>query len=193
MSWDQADVQRRQFGRRDTNVRATALVPGYAPIVCELRNVSEGGALLVFEGVTVPSRPFRLLIDGTDLSLPCEVRHSGKNGTGVRFLSLQAGARLMGHLYREPLQASLQWGPDAETDAVVAIGARDLRDGIQSARLARYFGTPQVMVLKRKPRINVRVRSAMLVTSLQFAAVMGPRHLPRPVSEAGTPHYYGAT
>lgn len=131
MSSQQLGSQRRQFSRRDTSRSAIALIAGFAPVTCELRNVSEGGALIAFGNSYVPDKPFRLTIEGMTLS--CEVRHSSSNGIGVRFLNLSDGMLLIKQLYQQPVAAPSQWKPETEVQSAPVSG-RSLREGLRVAR-----------------------------------------------------------
>lgn len=99
MDQPNALLSRRQFGRRDTDRSANAIVSGRSAIKCAVRNLSEGRALIQFPDLFVPNRPFRLDIEGAPISLLCEVRHSGKYGVGVKFLNPADGPALIRHLY----------------------------------------------------------------------------------------------
>jgi hypothetical protein len=131
MSSQNFGSQRRQFSRRDTSRSAIASIPGFAPAACELRNVSEGGALIAFGNGYVPERPFRLTIEG--MTLACEVRHSSANGIGVRFLNLSEGTALIKQLYQQPVTAPELWKPETETQTA-AVSVRSLREGLRVAR-----------------------------------------------------------
>jgi hypothetical protein len=139
MTWQQAESQRRQFSRRETNRQAMAAIPGYPMLPCEIRNVSEGGALIAFDNGFVPDKPFRLLIDGAGLNIRCEVRHATKQGIGVRFFSIPDGVQLIQYLYQEPVQAPSAFTVEVQTS--VAISNRDLRDGLLAARTAASVDT----------------------------------------------------
>lgn len=78
---------RRSFGRRDLAIAGRASVPGRGMVPCVVRNVSDGGALITFEGEVKLPATFRLAIDGHGIDAMCEVRHSGPMGVGVRFLT----------------------------------------------------------------------------------------------------------
>lgn len=77
--------ERRGFGRRDVSVAAKLSVPGRGMIPCVVRNISEGGALLVLDGEFKLPAVVRLLIDEQGIDTMCEVRRSGPEGIGVRF------------------------------------------------------------------------------------------------------------
>ena len=77
--------ERRQFGRRQTNVHAYISTRGRPLLPCVMRDISEGGALLeVHHPEWVPSR-FRLLIETMRVEVDCEVAHRTDVAVGVRF------------------------------------------------------------------------------------------------------------
>lgn len=175
MSLHQSERQRRQFGRREASTHAIASVPGRASVVCEIKNVSEGGALIVFDDTYVPNRPFRLLIDGMSLNLLCEVRHQGKYGVGVRFLNPQDGVLLMRHLYPETvMQDQSTWKADAApagNETPVLVSNRELREGLIAAREASRQAKRPAIRPCRKTSFDDRVRMAMLATALNCATL----------------------
>lgn len=79
-------AERRGFGRRESQIHGTALVPGRGAMACVVRNFSAGGALVTFNEPVVPPLHFRLVIAERKIDVPCEVRHNGRYGTGVSFL-----------------------------------------------------------------------------------------------------------
>jgi hypothetical protein len=195
VTWHQADSQRRQFGRRDTSTRAVASIPGHASIPCELRNVSEGGALVAFDDGFVPNRPFKLLIDGTTFNILCEVRHHSKHGVGVRFLNQKDGTQLMRHLYPEPVsQSESTWKaePDNAGETPAVIGNRELREGLIAAREAvRQAQRPAARPLK-KSGFDDRVRAAMLATALKCAVIEQAVSQSRSMANKSLPPFYCA-
>lgn len=75
---------RRVFGRRQTNIRASVRI-GYQVVACTIKDLSEGGALLEFEEpVDLPSR-VRLSWPDHPNEVICEVRHARRNTAGVQF------------------------------------------------------------------------------------------------------------
>lgn len=88
-------TEKRQFGRRRTQLHGVIHVAGRPPLPCVIMNISEHGALLVCEqAIWLPFR-FRLVVETERKEYECEVRHQTGNGTGVFFISSQAlaGAR----------------------------------------------------------------------------------------------------
>jgi hypothetical protein len=79
--------ERRQFGRRRTNVHATILARGRPAEPCVMRDVSEGGALLeVRHPHLLPSR-FRLVAEAVGFEADCEIAHRTDATAGVRFIA----------------------------------------------------------------------------------------------------------
>jgi hypothetical protein len=83
--------ERRQFGRRRTVWHAWVKVAGRDREPCVVRNISEGGALLEFEGAVPAAGRLILIIDTLDFELPCHVRHRSQTGLGVNFDETGAG------------------------------------------------------------------------------------------------------
>lgn len=87
-------AERRQFGRRKTNLQAWIIIPGRPKMPCTVLDLSLGGALLGFQ---VPSwLPFnlKLVIESVKFTSWCEVRHQRADAVGVRFLSAVESASL---------------------------------------------------------------------------------------------------
>lgn len=130
MSSALACAEHRQFGRREINIRGRATVPGAASQPFVIRNISDGGALLKFDGAFVPKRSFRIEIDDTDFVLLCEVRHSSSQGVGVRFVRTADGAALNRHFLLKPVDMQKLGPPALEPRAVrsmLGIRVRELR------------------------------------------------------------------
>lgn len=90
-------------------LRAKVTIPGRGRVYCTIHNLSEEGALLGFEDgrLSMPYR-FELEIEGFGVQLICEPRHTGDEGTGVRFLSGDVTAllkRIDAAAAREPAHA----------------------------------------------------------------------------------------
>ena len=96
--------EKRQFGRRETNIRGRAVARGSGGQEFSIRNISDGGALLVFDEPFVAGRTFRIEIDGTDFVLLCEVRHQDKSAVGVSFMRACEGAALNRHFQLRPVE-----------------------------------------------------------------------------------------
>lgn len=80
-------VERRQFGRRQTGYTAWILVPGRPKIAACLVNISPKGALLEMEKPPWLPVRFALLIGGHGGPVNCELRHVTAHGVGVLFTS----------------------------------------------------------------------------------------------------------
>jgi hypothetical protein len=82
-------IERRQFGRRETNLHAFILIRGRPRMPCRVRNVSYGGVLVepcAGDNLDWLPTEFRLVIEAYDFEADCEIRHKGAHGIGVRFL-----------------------------------------------------------------------------------------------------------
>ena len=87
-------TDRRQHRRRQTFMPGTVTVAGRPPIRCVIRNISDGGALLVLEKPQSLPYGFLLEIDGQDDIYGCEIRHHYGLKVGVEFVdttSIQDG------------------------------------------------------------------------------------------------------
>lgn len=85
-------------------LHAEALIPGRPRTLCVIRDISRGGALLEFQEKIVPPYRFNLRIAGKVNEILCEIRHQGRHGIGVRFVSGHERALQLGELGPE-LQA----------------------------------------------------------------------------------------
>lgn len=79
--------EKRQFGRRATNMRGWIKVAGRPAVPCLVRNLSEGGAMLECdEDIWLPFS-FRLTSECRQVDRVCEVRHQyGERRFGVEFV-----------------------------------------------------------------------------------------------------------
>ena len=80
--------ERRQFGRRHTQDRGWIALPGRPALPCVIRNISEGGALLVFERTELLPFAFVLTIEGSNKDYGCEIRHHYGDRVGIGFVDL---------------------------------------------------------------------------------------------------------
>ena len=80
-------ADRRQFGRRQTNLHGWISVQGRPRLPCVVKDISIGGALLALETPSWLPYNFQLTIDATRFVSWCEVRHCRDNSIGVRFLA----------------------------------------------------------------------------------------------------------
>lgn len=130
-------LQRRQFGRRETSRAAHAMLPGGSAIACTVTNLSNAGALVEFVGAAVPTRSFRLSIEGAPYTMVCEIRHQGPSSVGVRFLNQTEGERLMAHLYPGPAisdeTGDVPRDARGETPSSSVNSSRDLRQKVLSS------------------------------------------------------------
>jgi PilZ domain len=81
-------MERRQFGRRQTHLRGKIKLPGRGTRFCSVRNISHGGALLVFERAECMPFGFLLTIEGEQTVYGCEVRHHFGERVGVAFVDV---------------------------------------------------------------------------------------------------------
>lgn len=88
MPFDQPFVERRQFGRRKTNIHGWIVPDGRPKLACIVRNVSEGGALLEFDVPTNMPYWFTLVIESKGFEARCEIRHQNERWVGVRFAQI---------------------------------------------------------------------------------------------------------
>ena len=108
----QSNLDRRAFGRRETQISANIRV-GYRIQPCIIKDISEGGALLEFpEDVELPQR---LWLSWSDMpnEIVCEVRHVRRNRAGVEFarpisLAMKATAVPAGTIAAQPAVAPRQ-------------------------------------------------------------------------------------
>ena len=80
-------VERREFGRRQTGSTGWIRIPGRPKLSCRIVNETPKGALLELE---VPAwLPFRfeLVVDADKAVHTCEIRHSRPNRLGVYYIN----------------------------------------------------------------------------------------------------------
>ena len=94
---DSAD--RRQHRRRQTFMPGTVTVAGRTTLRCVIRNISDGGALIVLEQPQILPYGFLLEIDGQDDVYNCEIRHHHGVKIGVEFVTFAAFYDGNGPLY----------------------------------------------------------------------------------------------
>ena len=78
--------ERRGFGRRESLIHAIARLPGRGAEPCLVRNYSDSGALLVFQGRFDPPDRFRLTIEAKGVDAMCQVRRRNGAEIGVSFV-----------------------------------------------------------------------------------------------------------
>lgn len=94
MSLSSRRVEQRAFGRRETLIHAMARIGGRAPEPCVVRNLSDGGARLEFNGAVELPAIFRLVIEAKGFDAECAVRRQDGNVVGVEFVGVGAGRTL---------------------------------------------------------------------------------------------------
>jgi hypothetical protein len=102
-------AEKRQFGRRQTNIRAWIKVTGRPSIPCTVRDISQGGALLECDEEVWLPYSFRVMAEHGVIDSVCEIRHQNGRKFGVEFVakldafevpgaySLEEAATWMGH------------------------------------------------------------------------------------------------
>lgn len=123
-------IERRQFGRRPSNIKAYAVLPGQIQVPCIIENLSDGGALLYFTEGAAPTQSFRLAVDGTSFNLLCEARHRSGRKIGIRFVRLAEGIALNRHCLKtatEPAGIEFQVQPAVGSRPASGCSVRDLR------------------------------------------------------------------
>ncbi len=85
---------RRAFGRRESSLHGMARVAGRPPEPCMVRDFSDGGAKLEFNGAIEPPAKFRLVIEAKGFEAECEVRRRTGNVVGVSFAGSADGREL---------------------------------------------------------------------------------------------------
>ncbi len=78
-------AERRSFGRLETAIGAVVVVGGESRRNCIVRNFSEAGALLEFQGRFDPPERFILQIEGYPVEGACLLLHRTANKVGVSF------------------------------------------------------------------------------------------------------------
>ena len=79
--------KRREFGRRQSHLKAMAHIPGRGSYPCIVRNVSLGGAFVEFDQHFHVPAQFELEIAGLNEVFLCSKRHMAGAGVGVMFMS----------------------------------------------------------------------------------------------------------
>lgn len=77
-------AERRLFGRRELAIHAWVQI-GRRREACMIRNLSEQGALIEFDGAAPASNTMRLIVDFEDFEVDCDVRHRTGNAIGLYF------------------------------------------------------------------------------------------------------------
>ena len=77
--------EQRKFRRRAVAMRATIEVLGRPHIACNIRNLSEGGALIELIDRAELPHSFGLLLHNSNATIECELTHRTGNACGVAF------------------------------------------------------------------------------------------------------------
>ncbi len=143
-------------------------------MACTVSNLSNAGALVDFAGAAVPTRSFRLSIDGAPYTMVCEIRHQGPSSVGVRFVNLADGGRLMAHLYPGP--AISEETGDAprdsrgDTPSPSVINSRDLRQKVLSSMADRAEDVRPVAVEPIHKRLPLQLWSSLTTLARKIPA-----------------------
>lgn len=79
-------AEKRQFGRRPANQRATIQIKGRPPVPCLLSNVSDGGALVYLDDELPMPQTFRLTSEDNAFDYIVERRYQIARLIGVEFV-----------------------------------------------------------------------------------------------------------
>lgn len=77
-------AERRLFGRRELAIHAWVQI-GRERRACMIRNLSENGAFIEFDGAAPQANTMRLFVDFEDFEVQCDVRHRQASAVGVFF------------------------------------------------------------------------------------------------------------
>jgi hypothetical protein len=101
-------TEKRQFGRRAGLWHAWVKVAGRDREPCIVRNFSQGGALLEFDGTPPVADRFILTIDRYNFTSDCYVRHRSATGIGVLFSLTEAVAHVPGRATPQEVVARIE-------------------------------------------------------------------------------------
>lgn len=155
-----AGIDRQEFGRRDTHVRAYAVVGRRAPVACIILNVSERGAKIDHAGTLDGAKSLVLIVESLGLELKCEIRHAGGSGVGLRFVNHHAAAPLVRQTFpmvAVPLGTTVS--SVMSSCQVAPVSGCELRSQLfgEKQTLADLSApTPENITFNRKPRIRAR-------------------------------------
>lgn len=79
-------ADRRQFGRRWSQVQGWISIEGRPRISCSVQNLSEGGAQLAVHGAKLPGH-FVLIVEAMKMRVGCEKVRDIDGVLGVRFIT----------------------------------------------------------------------------------------------------------
>jgi PilZ domain len=82
-------VDRRQYDRRPTKLFGVLILPGRAKQWCAIENMSDTGALIVFDRLMLLPAAFQLTAecDSGKTDFYCEIRHHFGDRVGVEFVT----------------------------------------------------------------------------------------------------------
>ena len=84
---------RRQFGRRWTQLHGFVCVEGRPRMPCTVQNFSETGALLEIGGIPNMPKRFILAIDTIKFRMGCEIMRELPGRIGVKFMAVEDMAK----------------------------------------------------------------------------------------------------
>jgi hypothetical protein len=108
-------LERRQFGRRNSQIRWWLKVPGRRPVACVVANISRSGAFLELPPPNWLPFRFGLVIEPDTEELVCEIRHVREAGIGIKFCTVQSEARIERKVAFPLLEAD-QWTGGVQPD-----------------------------------------------------------------------------
>ena len=167
--------EKRQFGRRSSSIGCSAVFPGHVLVPCTIINLSDGGALLSFDGDAKPPPTLRLTIDDTSFNLLCEVRHQSGSKVGVRFARLAEGIALNRHFQRiptEPADIEARLEPPCRPARAAAIGNRELRRIMLGILLALAHARLQQELLDKEQERSSNDRPALFAGAFAVVAAL---------------------
>lgn len=182
-------LDRRVFGRRHTNIRASVRI-GYQVVACTIKDLSEGGALLEFdEPVDLPSR-VRLSWPDHPNEVICEVRHARRNTAGVQFtrpqtLSLKP-AVTPAEVFRSAAPAPEERSA-VSANNLVAERRRGLRQHA-AAPASSKVAVPSAAVTE-PPRDLSALQASLQAAAVLIVAQREARRVPKPMTAS---HYAGS-
>jgi len=167
-------ADRRQFGRRESNIDGYVAVAGQMPVACRIVNISDGGALLEIDGSVRLPAAFRLVVEDTRFNLMCELRHKSGTRVGVRFAHLAEGIALNRHFQRtpcEPDKGEIKLQPICPPRARSPASIRDLRRTVLGVEPAFTPVTVDAVAADVEPLDTGDVNAATLAALAALAAV----------------------
>ena len=79
-------VERRAFGRRETQEHAIVRISGRPAVRCVVLNISDGGALLDFGQTVWLPLQFRITLEGSKREEVCDLKRQNGSRVGVSFV-----------------------------------------------------------------------------------------------------------